>query len=48
MSFSFIREGDTTSHEGKVLACTSTNILGTPSMAPMPLPPIPVIPEVKP
>ncbi|HKT96495.1 MAG TPA: PAAR domain-containing protein [Paraburkholderia sp.] len=27
MGFSFIREGDTTSHGGKVLACTSTNIV---------------------
>lgn len=25
MGFAFIREGDTTSHGGKVLACTSTN-----------------------
>jgi uncharacterized Zn-binding protein involved in type VI secretion len=25
MSFSFIREGDSTSHGGKVLACTATN-----------------------
>lgn len=27
MSSSFIREGDTTSHGGRVLACTSTNIV---------------------
>ncbi|MBN3846981.1 MULTISPECIES: PAAR domain-containing protein [Burkholderiaceae] len=27
MGFAFIREGDTTSHGGKVLACTSTNIV---------------------
>ncbi|WP_205169222.1 PAAR domain-containing protein [Burkholderia sp. LMG 13014] len=27
MGFAFIREGDTTSHGGRVLACTSTNIV---------------------
>ncbi|MDN7795054.1 PAAR domain-containing protein [Burkholderia vietnamiensis] len=27
MGSSFIREGDTTSHGGRVLACTSTNIV---------------------
>ncbi|MDZ4040911.1 PAAR domain-containing protein [Burkholderia gladioli] len=27
MSSAFIREGDTTSHGGRVLACTSTNIV---------------------
>ena len=27
MGFSFIREGDTTSHGGRVLACTPTNIV---------------------
>ncbi|MBN3730339.1 PAAR domain-containing protein [Burkholderia sp. Tr-20390] len=27
MSSSFIREGDTTSHGGRVLACTSTNVV---------------------
>ncbi|RAQ84741.1 hypothetical protein A4G86_20805 [Burkholderia pseudomallei] len=27
MSFAFIREGDTTSHGGKVLACTVTNVV---------------------
>jgi uncharacterized Zn-binding protein involved in type VI secretion len=27
MGFSFIREGDTTSHDGKVLSCTSTNMV---------------------
>ncbi|KVN14105.1 hypothetical protein WT09_16745 [Burkholderia stagnalis] len=27
MSSSFVREGDTTSHGGRVLACTSTNIV---------------------
>jgi uncharacterized Zn-binding protein involved in type VI secretion len=27
MGFSFIREGDSTSHGGRVPACTSTNIV---------------------
>ncbi len=27
MTYAFIREGDTTSHGGRVLACTSTNMM---------------------
>jgi uncharacterized Zn-binding protein involved in type VI secretion len=33
MGFSFIREGDTTSHGGKVLACTATNMVHGKALA---------------